>query len=544
MRTVRTRSLAILLLAMIMASPVLVVAASWLAGVFGNWQHLLQTVLPVYLTNSVLLALGTGSGTLLIGTACAWAVARFDFPGHGLLSWALLLPMACPAYLLAYTWTGLLAPEGLLQQALQLPLPDIRSLPGAIAMLTLVLYPYIYLMARSAFIQQSAVALDVARSLGAGPWRRFFRVALPLARPAIIAGLALVLMETLADYGTVQYFGVPTLSTGIYRTWFGLGDITAAAQMASALLLAMVLLLWVERFARQRRSITDTFAQRAARTPVTGWRGAGLVAALCLPVLLGFLLPVLQLVAWSAPQLETALDSRFLALLGNSLLIATLTTVCAVTIGMLLIYARRMVPDRLRHHAARLAGFGYAVPGTVLAVGVVLALGGADRAINTVAESIGLQAPGLVFSGTLFAVVFACSVRFLTIPVQGLEAGMARLSINLDHAGRSLGKTPMALFRRVHLPLLQVPLATSALLVFVDTLKELPATLVLRPFDTNTLAVRAFELASDERLADAALPALAILLAGLFPVILLTRATLRATEVSSAPRDKAVSAHA
>lgn len=527
-----------------MASPVLVVAASWLAGVSGNWQHLLDTVLPVYLANSVVLALGTGTGTLLVGTASAWAVARFSFPGHGTLSWALLLPMACPAYLLAYTWTGLLAPEGLLQQALALPLPDIRSLPGAIAMLTLVLYPYIYLMARSAFIQQSAVALDVARSLGAGPWRRFFRVALPLARPAIIAGLALVLMETLADYGTVQYFGVPTLSTGIYRTWFGLGDINAAAQMASALLLAMVLLLWVERFARQRRAITDSFAQRASRSVISGWRGWAVTAALCLPVLFGFLLPALQLLAWSAPQLDSALDSRFLGLLGNSLLIATLTTACAVGIGLLLIYARRLVPDTLRRHATRLASFGYAVPGTVLAVGVVLALGSTDQVINDVAQRLGLPAPGLVFSGTLFAVVFACTVRFLTIPVQGLEAGMARLSINLDHAGRSLGHPPLALFRRVHLPLLKVPLATSALLVFVDTLKELPATLVLRPFDTNTLAVRAFELASDERLADAALPALAILLAGLFPVILLTRATLQASEVSSAATDASVPSHA
>ncbi|MGB1220870.1 MAG: ABC transporter permease, partial [Alcanivoracaceae bacterium] len=371
----RVRSLAIWLLAVVMASPVLVVAASWLAGVSGNWQHLLDTVLPVYLANSVVLALGTGTGTLLVGTASAWAVARFSFPGHGTLSWALLLPMACPAYLLAYTWTGLLAPEGLLQQALALPLPDIRSLPGAIAMLTLVLYPYIYLMARSAFIQQSAVALDVARSLGAGPWRRFFRVALPLARPAIIAGLALVLMETLADYGTVQYFGVPTLSTGIYRTWFGLGDINAAAQMASALLLAMVLLLWVERFARQRRAITDSFAQRASRSVISGWRGWAVTAALCLPVLFGFLLPALQLLAWSAPQLDSALDSRFFGLLGNSLLIATLTTACAVGIGLLLIYARRLVPDTLRRHATRLASFGYAVPGTVLAVGVVLALG-------------------------------------------------------------------------------------------------------------------------------------------------------------------------
>ena len=538
------RSLGLLLLALLLASPVLVVAASWVAGVSGNWQHLLDTVLPVYLANSLLLALGTGLGTLVLGTGCAWAMARFDFPGHGVLTWALLLPMACPAYLLAYTWTGLLAPEGLLQQALQLPLPDIRSLPGAVAMLVLVLYPYIYLMARSAFIEQSAVALDVARSLGAGPVRRFVSVALPLARPAIIAGLALVLMETLADYGTVKYFGVPTLSTGIYRTWFGLGDVTAAAQMASGLLFAMVLLLWVERFARQRRAITDSFSKRPQRQPVTGARGILLSLVLALPVLLGFLLPAMQLIAWSVPRFSETLDGGFLGLLGNSLLIATLTTTATVSVGLLLIFARRLRPDRWRRQATRVAGFGYAVPGTVLAVGVVLCLGSADDGINRVAAALSLPEPGLVFSGTLFAVVFACTVRFLTIPVQGLEAGMARLSLNLDHAGRSLGHAPAGLLRRIHLPLLKVPLATSALLVFVDTLKELPATLVLRPFDTNTLAVRAFELASDERLADAALPALAILVAGLLPVILLTRATLRASEVSSGAQDSAVPANA
>jgi ABC-type Fe3+ transport system permease subunit len=426
------RSLCLLLLALALATPVLVVAGSWLAGASPNWGHLSSTVLPSYLRHSLFLALFTGTGTLLIGVAAAWAVSRFRFPGRRVLEWALLLPLACPAYLIAYTWTGMLASEGALQQALPLPLPDIRSPAGAGLMLTLVLYPYVYLMTRAAFVSQSAVALEVARTLGAGPWRRFFRVALPLARPAIIAGLALVLMETLADYGTVAYFGVPTLSTGIYRTWFGLGDAMAAAQLAGVLLLAMVVLLTLERRARKERRIS--------------------VAS-----------------------------------------------------------ARAAVP------------FGYAVPGTVLAVGVVLVLASLDRGLNNLLASVGLPEPGLLFSGTLFAVVFACTVRFLTIPIQGLDAGLQNLSPNLDNAARSLGTASLPMLRRVHLPLLRVPLATSALLVFVDTLKELPAALVLRPFNTNTLAVRAFELASDERLADAALPALTILLAGVAPVILLTR---------------------
>ena len=378
-------------------------------------------------------------------------------------------------------------------------------------------------MTRAAFVSQSAVALEVARTLGAGPWRRFFRVALPLARPAIIAGLALVLMETLADYGTVAYFGVPTLSTGIYRTWFGLGDAMAAAQLAGVLLLAMVVLLTLERRARKERRISVASARAAAPLPLGPGPGLLLAAALWLPVLLGFILPALQLLAWSLPRWRDLAEPGFLGLLGTSLLIALSTALAATGLGLLLIWARRLRRDRPRRLAAGLAGFGYAVPGTVLAVGVVLVLASLDRGLNDLLASAGLPQPGLLFSGTLFAVVFACTVRFLTIPIQGLDAGLQNLSPNLDNAARSLGTAPLPMLRRVHLPLLRVPLATSALLVFVDTLKELPAALVLRPFNTNTLAVRAFELASDERLADAALPALTILLAGVAPVILLTR---------------------
>lgn len=516
------RSWLLLALALVLAAPVLVVAGSWLAGPSPNWPHLRATVLPGYVWMSLLLALGTGLGTLVIGVGSAWAMARLRFPGHRLLEWALLLPLACPAYLIAYTWTGLLASEGALQQALAVPLPDIRGPAGAVAMFTLVLYPYVYLMARAAFIGQAALAQEVARTLGAGPWRRFFRVALPLARPAIVAGLALVLMETLADYGTVAYFGVPTLSTGIYRTWFGLGDRLAAAQLAGVLLLAMVVLLWLERHARQQRRIAGNGEPAPPRTLARG-PGSLLAALLWLPILLGFILPMLQLLLWSLPRWRELLAPDFLALLGTSLLIAGSTAIAATALGLLLIWARRLRADRPRRAAARLAGFGYAVPGTVLAVGVVMVLASLDRGLNDLLAAVGLPTPGLLFSGTLFAVIFACTVRFLTIPVQGLDAGLQNLSPNLDSAARSLGARPAALLRRVHLPLLRVPLATSALLVFVDTLKELPAALVLRPFNTNTLAVRAFELASDEQLADAALPALAILLAGVAPVVLLTR---------------------
>lgn len=533
-RAPRVRSLLLLGLALVLAAPVLVVAGSWLSRPSGNWGHLIDTVLPAYVLNSLYLALLTGGGSLVIGVTAAWCIARCRFPGHGVLQWALLLPMACPAYLIAYTWTGLLASEGALQQALPLPLPDIRNRTGAGVMLMLVLYPYVYLLARAAFVTQAAVAQDVARSLGAGPWRRFSRVALPLARPAIIAGVALVLMETLADYGTVAYFGVPTLSTGIYRTWFGLGDRLASAQLAGLLLSVMVILLMLERYARRQRQISARGHQPAPPARVPGARGILLATVLWLPVILGFILPAVQLVQWSLPRWHELLAPDFLALMGTTLIIALSTAVAATSLGLLLVWARRLAGDRPRRLAAGLAGFGYAVPGTVLAVGVVITLAATDHALNDLLGGLGLPEPGLLFSGTLFAVIFACTVRFLTIPVQGLDAGLQNLSPNLDDAARSLGSRPGALLWRVHLPLLRVPLATSALLVFVDTLKELPAVMVLRPFGTNTLAVRAFELASDERLADAALPALAILLAGVAPVILLTR-SMRTP--ATAPKD-------
>lgn len=510
-------------LALAFALPLLVVLGSWLAGPSSNWGHLAATVLNDYVINSLVLCLITGTGALVIGTGAAWLVAGYRFPGHRVVEWALLLPLACPAYLIAYTWTGLLAVESPLQQWAPFPLPDIRHREGAALMLMLVLYPYVYLLARQAFLTQSATALDVARTLGAGPVARFFRVALPLARPAIVAGLALVLMETLADYGTVKYFGVPTLSTGIYRTWFGLDDHLAAAQLASGLLLTMFLLLWLERRARRQRRTTAGEAPPPEKRRLGAAAGWCALLGLSLPALLGFGLPALQLIIWASADAGQLLAADFLQLVGNSLLIATLTAATTLTVALLLVGAHRMLPTPARRLAMRAVAFGYAMPGTVLAVGVVMVLGSLDGGLNNILENLGLPEPGLVFSGTLFAVVFACSIRFLTIPAQGLEAGFARLSPHLDEAGRSLGQRPWQLFRRVHLPLLRLPLFTSALLVFVDTLKELPATLVLRPFDTNTLAVRAFELASDERLPDAALPALAILLAGILPVALLAR---------------------
>jgi len=517
------RSGALVALALAFALPLLVVLGSWLAGPSGNWPHLFSTVLGDYALNSLVLCLLTGTGTLVVGTGCAWLVVVYRFPGRRILEWALLLPLACPAYLIAYTWTGLLALEGPLQQWAPFPLPDIRNREGAAMMLILVLYPYVYLLARQAFLTQSGTALDVARTLGAGALERFTRVALPLARPAIVAGVALVLMETLADYGTVKYFGVPTLSTGIYRTWFGLGDHLAAAQLASGLLFTMFVLLWLERRARRHRRTDTDQKPPAERQPLTGVAAPAATVGLTLPVLLGFVLPALQLIAWAADDAGHLLSAEFLELISNSLLIASLTALTTLAVALTLVSSHRLLPTGLRRLAMRAVAFGYAMPGTVLAVGVVWVLGWLDGGLNDTLAGLGFSEPGLVFSGTLFAVVFACSIRFLTIPAQGLEAGFARLSPHMDEAARSLGGRPWSLFRRIHLPLLRIPLLTSALLVFVDTLKELPATLVLRPFDTNTLAVRAFELASDERLADAALPALAILLAGILPVALLAR---------------------
>lgn len=520
-----------------LALPVLTVALIALLQPAGpTWRHLVDTVLADYVLNSWWLMLGVGAGTLAIGAPAAWLVSLHEFPGRRWLEWALLLPMAAPAYIVAYTYTGLLDYTGPVQSLLREQLrwqdywfPEIRSLPGAIMVLTLVLYPYVYLLARAAFVDQSVTVLEVSRSLGAGPLRRFIAVALPLARPALIAGVSLAQMEALADYGTVQYFGVDTFTTGIFRVWYGMNDPIAAAQLAALLLLFVFALLVFERASRRQARFHHAGSRhyRPRRQPLTGSVGWLACATCLIPLLFGFVIPALQLIAWTLQTAPQIMDEQFWPLLMRSVFLAVGAALLVLALALFLGYGLRLWPHPLVRLAVRTAGLGYAVPGTVAAIGVLLPLAAIEHSVDGWARQwLGIST-GLLLSGTVIALLFSYCTRFLSVALQSVEAGLSRIRPSMDDAARGLGASPTGVLARIHLPMLRSSLWVALLLVFVDTLKELPATLILRPFDFNTLAVRTYELASDERLADSASFALAIVLAGIGPVILLSRAISR-----------------
>ena len=522
------------MLALVMALPVMTVFSFVFQPAGEVWRHLADTVLEDYILNSLVLMLGVGAGVLLLGISSAWVVTTCDFPGRRLFEWALLLPMAIPAYIIAYTYTGMLDFAGPVQSALRgwfgwgygdYWFPEIRSLWGAAVMLSLVLYPYVYLLARAAFLEQSVCVLEVSRTLGASPLRTFFRVALPLARPAVITGLSLALMETLADYGTVQYFGVSTFTTGIFRTWFGLGDSAAAAQLSALLMSFVFVLVLIERWSRRQARYHHTSGRYRSLTRhrLRGWRMAVGVAVCLVPLVFGFLLPAGQLLAWALARASEIFDTGFLLLAWHSLMLAAAASVIALLLGLFMAYGRRLNDHWAVAGAVRVAGMGYAVPGTVIAVGVLIPFAWLDNSLDAWMRARFGVSTGLLLSGTLAALLFAYTVRFLAVSLQTVEAGLAKIRPTIDDAARSLGRRPFDVLRELHLPLMRGSLLTALLLVFVDVLKELPATLILRPFNFNTLAVRAYELASDERLADASGASLAIVAAGIIPVILLSR---------------------
>lgn len=522
-------------MAALLLIPIIVIMASVLQPADDIWQHLFSTVLSTYLTNSLLLVLGVALGTFCIGVSCAWLTSMCEFPGRKLFEWSLLLPMAIPAYIMAYTYTGMLDFSGPVQSVLRASFdwsygdywfPEVRSLGGAICMLSLVLYPYVYLITRAAFLEQSTAVLEVSRSLGNGPWRTLFFVALPLARPAIVAGMSLALMETLADYGTVQYFGVSTFTTGIFRTWFGLGSLQAASQLASLLLMAMFILIVLERWSRQKMRFHHTSSQgkHLPRVRLEQWRGwvAWLMCAVVL--LAAFLLPVIQLLSWLLQNYDNHIDKAFLSLASNSFALAASAAVLCLLAALFLAYAKRLLNSRFENIMVRMASMGYAIPGTVIAVGVVIPLGWFDNIIDGWMQQHWGISTGLLLSGSVAALLFAYLVRFLSVSLQTVESGLEKIKPSIDDAARSLGCSSALMLRKIHFPLMRVSVLTALLLVFVDVLKELPATLILRPFNFNTLAVRAYELASDERLAEAALPAIAIVIIGLLPVVVLIHA--------------------
>jgi len=499
------------------------------------WQHLAGTVLPEYVLNSLALMVGVAVGVFVVGVPAAWMTTLCRFKGRRFFEWAMLLPMAFPAYVVAYAYTGLLDYAGPIQTFLRtmpggdagwVRLPEVRSLPGAIVMLVLVLYPYVYLLARAAFLEQSVCVLEVSRTLGCNPWQSFLRVALPLARPAIVAGVALALMESLNDFGTVQYFGVDTLVTGVFRVWRGMGDAIAAQQLASILLCFVLALIALERWSRGQRGFAHTTGRYRPlpRFQLTGWRALGAIIGCTLPVLLGFVVPAFMLIGWATANPQYWLHAGFGILLGNSFAISGAAALLAVAIALGLAYGQRTSRDLATRIGVRAATSGYAVPGAVLAVGALVPMAALDHMVAAwIEDMFGLRI-GLILTGTLIAVMFAYVVRFLTVSYNVVEASLGKITRGMDEAARSLGRRPGEAMRAVHLPMMRGSLLVAAILVFVEVLKELPATLVLRPFNFDTLATRTYDLASDERLAEAAGPALAIGLIGVLPVILLARA--------------------
>jgi iron(III) transport system permease protein len=523
-------------LAVLVALPVLAVGANLLTGGTGDtWRHLLATVLPEYLSNSIWLCLGVGLGVAAMGTGAAWLVALNDFPGRRMAEWALLLPMAMPAYVLAYTYTDFLQFVGPVQSSLRESFgwnkgdywfPDVRSLGGAIVLFSCVLYPYVYLLVRTAFLERAGGMIEAARALGLSPWQGFWRVSIPLARPAIAAGMALALMETLADYGTVAYFAVQTFTTGIYRAWFSLGDRIAAAQLAATLLGFVALLILLERVSRGRARYHDSSGRRrATRQVLTGWPALLAQLGCAIPIVIGFLLPallLLRLATGDAGEQAEGFAARFLILARNSFVLAALAAGLAALLALLLGFAARD-GKALPRLAARIVGLGYAVPGSVIAVGVLIPVTRLDHLLAGLWQQLTGVNPGLILTGGIAALVYAYLARFLAIALQTVDAGLGRITPSMEAAARSLGSSPAETLRRVHLPLLRGSLLTAALLVFVDVMKELPATLVMRPFNFDTLATQTFTLAADERLAEASNAALAIVVVGLLPIILLAR---------------------
>ena len=529
-------------IALLVSAPILVVLASVLTPAGEVWRHLAATLLPEYIRNSLLLMLGVGAGTILIGVSGAWLVTMCRFPGRRLFEWAMLLPLAIPAYIMAYAYTDFLQFAGPLQTALrgvtgwgigEYWFPDVRSLGGAILMLTLALYPYVYLLARAAFLEQSVSTLEASRSLGRSPWRGFFVVSLPLVRPAVAAGAALALMETLSDFGTVEYFGVVTFTTGIYRTWFGLGERVAAAQLAAFLLLFILALVVLERsVGRRRRSQGGSSRYRSLGTyRLTGLRALLAFATCTLPILLGFVLPAGILLEMTLGNTANSLGPDLLGYSRNTFTLAALSALLAVLVALVLAYGKRVRPNVFTRAATRVASIGYAVPGSVIAVGVLMHLGWVDNRIDGwMRDSFGI-ATGLLLSGTIAGLLFAYLVRFLAMALGAIESSLSKITPSMDEAAHSLGRRSVGTLLQVHVPLMRTSLLTAALLVFVEVTKELPATLIVRPFDFDTLAVRVYRLASDERLAEAAGGALMIVLVGIVPVILLSRAIARSREL-------------
>ena len=548
-------SVVVALIIAVIAMPVVTVLALAIAPADNIWPKLLATVLPSALYNTLALMILTGALTLATGAATAWLVTMYRFPGRALADRLLVLPLAIPTYIIAYVYADLLSYAGPVQTTIRAlfglgpvagaVLPEIRSLPGAVFVMASVLYPYVYLSARASFVQQSVCALEVARTLGRTPMGAFWSVALPMARPALVAGCALVMMECLADLAAVQYLGVPTLTASIYATWLQRSNLGGAAQLAAILIAIVAVVFAAETWARGEAKTHGTTG-RYRSIPfheLEGWKAFAAAAFCIMPFIIGFAIPASLLLSNAVTHIAPAFEAGFWPAVRNSLVLAVSAAVASLAVALVLAYARRVAPNGLTRPAARIAGLGYALPGTVLALGLLIPLGAFDNWIDSIMRANFGLSTGLLLTGSLLALTLAYVIRFLAVALGALESGLSRISPNLDAAARALGETPLSALRRIHIPLLTPALASGALLVFVDAMKELPATLLMRPFKFETLATHVYSLAAIEQFEQASLGALLIVLAGLIPVLALhhTVATGRAGGTSGkvAPEDGA-----
>ncbi len=524
---VRAWQAASLLVAAVVAAPIAVVVAAWAIPATDIWQHLVETVLGETLRNTVYMLFGVGLGVLMLGVALAWLTTVCEFPGRRLFDWGLMLPLALPAYVLAFVAVALLDYSGPLQTQLRAwfggrtaLLPPIRSLGGAIAVMVLAFYPYVYMLARTAFAAQGRAMLETARVYGLPARAAFWRVALPMARPALAAGVALALMEALADFGAVSIFNVDTFTTAIYKAWMGLFSLPAAAQLASLLLLFVAVALLAERSARGRaRYHLGVRSDRPARLALHGWRAAAASGVCAGVLLLAFVIPIVQLLLWAWQYALRDLDARYVTFFTNTFVLGATAAATTTFLALLLAYTHRLRPDRFIRAAVRFATLGYALPGSVLAVGTMLSFLWLEQQLT---RALGTT-PAPLVAGGLTALILAYGVRFMAVAHGPIDASFERIRPSLWQAARTLGASNWEILHRVSIPLLRSGLLSAALLVFVEVMKEMPATLLLRPFGWDTLATRIFELTSEGEWERAALPSLTLALVGLLPVVLLVR---------------------
>ena len=523
------------LLAFLLFTPTLSLVYEALAPTGEIFQHLRNTVLSTYILNTVLLISGVGLLGLVLALPAAWIMASHNIPGKKYLQWLLVLPLAMPSYVIAYIYTDLLEYAGPVQRALRAIMgwqsaadysfPEIRSLGGAMVVLALVLYPYVYLLARTAFLEQSQSQVLASRLLGCNPVQSFFKVSMPMARPAIITGLALMGMETLGDFATVSYFAVPTLTSAVYDTWLGYGSLNAAAKISAIMLLVVTVLISLEKYSRRRQQLYQKGIGQDHRAPtnLNGWKKYLAMFWCWMLVVLGFALPAIILLDYVVTYFEVSWSSELITYGANSLKVSIGAAFFATLVALFLGLYQRLQASQMARMPARLVSSGYAMPGNVLAIGVLIPLTLSDHGINNLIMSLGYNPVGLILSGSIIAIIFAYVVRFSAVAVGSVESSLGRVSPSLDMASRTLGCSPGEMVKRVHIPMVRKGLLTGFLLVFIEAMKELPAALLLRPFGFETLATWVFQYVSDEKLEHAAPAALILVLAGLLPLILLNR---------------------